>query len=324
MTTKPLLLTLVFLIAHGASAQCTFSDDFEDPGRWVQIGELVEITAGSVTYLEGAPDGEQRRVYRQIGATLNEDHMWTAEVDFNPLFIGNSPQGPVTGHNVLAVTAGDQEPLNDCPDIPCTGNPVGTQDGIMVVYRTTVPSEGPPCFRIIAKDDTTEIVSNCISGVNVDTWYYLTLERINDETAQLSVFTDPERSVHADSSPVILAIPQTLRGLTHAQHGNIARGDETQQLTGTLDNLCIEYPISASAEREITAGQVRIYPNPVRDVLYIEGLHLDDVTVMDLYGRVVLSTATRGQINVQHLEPGTYLLSIGNGHEQFYRRFVKQ
>lgn len=316
------ILITCTLSVWGLRAQCDISDDYENPGNWTQIGSQVEITAGSVTFLDGSPCGEQRRVYRDLGITLDPGHAWTVEVDFNVLFVGSTPTGPAVGHNIVALTAGTQEPLSDCPDVECTGNPQSTQDGIMVTYVTPNPPDGSMGFAIIATDDGKEESSERIPGNIVDTDYFITLERTGSDNATLSIFSDAARMTHVDGSPVSLALPPGLGGLTHVQHSNHARGTSERQLTGTVDNLCIMHPLTSTSE--VIPDDDLVYPNPVNRLLYFRGESPEKATLFHPTGHVAGTWELPNTIGVGHLPPGTYLLMTERDGEHRVQRIVKQ
>ncbi len=76
---------------------------------------------------------------------------------------------------------------------------------------------------------------------------------------------------------------------------------------------------------------IKIYPNPVRDIIFIENLDASVITrleILDLYGRVVFSKKIRGQIsstlNMENIGlPGIYLLKLKQGNKYFSYKIVK-
>lgn len=223
---------------------CDYYDNYNHTDGWTQVGTDVTIANGRVEYQDGSADGEQRRIYKSLGVSLDSNDTWTAEIDFTPASFGSYQGQPMAGHNLLALTAGTQEPLNDCPDTPCTGNPTGTQDGLMIVCGTYNPPDGSTFFLILARDGALELRSDRIFFNGLNTTYYLELERTGGTEVKLSVFSDAARTIPLPGSPVTLAIPGTITGLTTIQHTNHARGMEPRQLTGTVDNLCINWEIA--------------------------------------------------------------------------------
>ena len=67
-----------------------------------------------------------------------------------------------------------------------------------------------------------------------------------------------------------------------------------------------------------------IYPNPVRDVLYItanmQGAH---ITVVNMQGKLVLHCFEKRYIDVNQLNKGLYLLMIKQDGNTIYRKFIK-
>jgi hypothetical protein len=61
---------------------------------------------------------------------------------------------------------------------------------------------------------------------------------------------------------------------------------------------------------ELTSN-ISIYPNPVKDVLTIEGSYVS-IEIVDLFGKVVLSSGTQKVIDVSNLSNGVYLANIKN------------
>lgn len=73
-------------------------------------------------------------------------------------------------------------------------------------------------------------------------------------------------------------------------------------------------------------NQFSIYPNPVKDILYIKivekSISNSDYKVLDAAGRVVLSgvlSNDKNQVNVNSLEKGIYFLKIANKTEKFIK-----
>ena len=52
-----------------------------------------------------------------------------------------------------------------------------------------------------------------------------------------------------------------------------------------------------------------IYPNPVKELLTINGLY-KSVDILDIYGKIVLSSSAKQTINVSSLASGIYMLNI--------------
>jgi len=58
-----------------------------------------------------------------------------------------------------------------------------------------------------------------------------------------------------------------------------------------------------------TISNLLIYPNPIKDVLNIEGAYTS-VAIFDVFGKLVLSSEYTKSINVSSLADGIYMLNI--------------
>jgi len=92
-----------------------------------------------------------------------------------------------------------------------------------------------------------------------------------------------------------------------------------------------EQSIQLDLETRVTgpeAGKFLIYPNPVRDRLYMEGLSGPAlVRILSLLGQQLLSVRLQedqGEIELSALEPGIYLIVVETGDVILTRRFVKE
>ncbi len=81
---------------------------------------------------------------------------------------------------------------------------------------------------------------------------------------------------------------------------------------------------------EVSNTMINVYPNPVKNILYITGLLNSDiedktVSIVDVLGKTVLSTevnSTKFAINVSGFSKGIYFVKINNGIKTF--KFVKE
>jgi chitodextrinase len=77
---------------------------------------------------------------------------------------------------------------------------------------------------------------------------------------------------------------------------------------------------------EFATNSMKLYPNPVRDVLNIEtDAEIKSYQVFDLAGKVVLSSATSAdKINVSQLSSGVYVLVMETDRGRLMERFIKK
>ena len=69
---------------------------------------------------------------------------------------------------------------------------------------------------------------------------------------------------------------------------------------------------------------ISIYPNPVIDKLFIQGLsNPTKISVYNILGKLVLSKTTSSEINVDNLQNGIYILKIVDEQKEIVRKFIK-
>lgn len=234
-----LFLINILLISSVAYSQCDYFDDFSSPGDWTQVGSLVEVSGGALQYLDGAPDAVQRRVYKELDNPYTSDDCWEMTLEFLPEDVGTHSNGqPFTGHMIFSLTETDQDPIHDCPDDDCTGYPPGTQDIIGVSYSALNPPDGDLFYRIRVRNGTTQYLSDYISYSELGSLIYVELKK-SCSHLELNIYSDEEKQNPLGNGPVSLDIPD-LSDLNYIQHSNHSGGWYLRELTGTIDNVCIE------------------------------------------------------------------------------------
>ena len=89
--------------------------------------------------------------------------------------------------------------------------------------------------------------------------------------------------------------------------------------------------IFSSLESEQLASQVKVYPNPVMNQLWIEGLletSIEQIEIIDLHGRIVLSKNVESGIDelnldVDYLENGMYMINLYLPEGVQTKKFIK-
>ena len=68
---------------------------------------------------------------------------------------------------------------------------------------------------------------------------------------------------------------------------------------------------SATSNRQIPENEIRIYPNPIKDKLFIHGLqHRARIKIINACGMVCIDTESEQEIDVTDLPPGMYFVTI--------------
>ncbi|MFZ4564223.1 MAG: T9SS type A sorting domain-containing protein, partial [Bacteroidales bacterium] len=76
-----------------------------------------------------------------------------------------------------------------------------------------------------------------------------------------------------------------------------------------------------------TGADICLYPNPVSNMLFINGLMQDiNLSVIDMNGRVLIQQADERKVDVSHLSVGIYVIHImtKEGKNLFTGKFIKQ
>ena len=82
---------------------------------------------------------------------------------------------------------------------------------------------------------------------------------------------------------------------------------------------------------EKLAVTAKIYPNPVRDELHIDGLNpkvKTHISISSSYGKIVFQSRTNGTdtyvANVQRMRPGIYYITIKSDGDSMLLKFLKE
>ena len=75
-----------------------------------------------------------------------------------------------------------------------------------------------------------------------------------------------------------------------------------------------------SSVSSISSATVSVFPNPVEDIIYVDGIDKDaEIIVMDLAGKQLMQAKAR-QINVSSLQTGSYLLKVNDKIVKFLKK----
>jgi hypothetical protein len=93
-----------------------------------------------------------------------------------------------------------------------------------------------------------------------------------------------------------------------------------------IDNICLYGSSTASGIHHSTYEDgYQIYPNPAKEVVYINGINDFEVSILDCTGRLIRKNyITDRAINVSDLNQGIYAAQITKDGKSFTRKFVKK
>jgi len=183
--------------------------------------------------------------------------------------------------------------------------------------------------------DIAELISPCIDVINENTELSFSYHMFGNHIGELHVdlktdsgyindIIDPiygsqQSSQNDDFIEKVIDLSsytnQTVKVRFRAIRGNGWTGDIA------IDDIFIR-TIDASI-----SSVVKIYPNPINDIINIKTNSLDEITnysISNVFGQVFLSgTLTNNSINVAHLTSGTYLLTISNKYHTITKKIIK-
>lgn len=125
---------------------------------------------------------------------------------------------------------------------------------------------------------------------------------------------------------VLTLIPGTTGGISTVQV-IISAG-----FTERVDGFRVEYKVPSAISNEL-APQLRIYPNPVKDILNIDysarEVNTINLEILDISGKVVYEDSYASDIltqtlNLEKLDAGIYIIRIGNEEYNYAQKVIKQ
>ena len=84
-------------------------------------------------------------------------------------------------------------------------------------------------------------------------------------------------------------------------------------------------PTTSLSLNDQDVTNISMYPNPVVDKLFIQGLSdASKVSIYNVLGKLVVSTTTLKAIEVAHLQSGMYIVKILNQQKEIVKKFIKK
>ena len=108
-------------------------------------------------------------------------------------------------------------------------------------------------------------------------------------------------------------------------NGQLGDGTTTNSIVSPTKISCAALAIEKIL---LNNNSFSIYPNPVKDILYIQNTNnqnIDKIVITDLTGKNVLEQkGNNKQMNIQQLQQGMYLLKVFSGGKSSQSKFMKQ
>lgn len=314
-----LLLSAIVFSQFCLNAQCSEFYDFSSNNGWTQIGTDVSITNGKVNFTNGATCSSQKRIHKPIGVTLDSIDTWSIKLKLFVDSLGSHSGQPSTGIVVAGLTAGTKDAFSDCPDINCTGYPIGNQDGVMAIYGSPNPATGITYYYIKIKDGNQEFTSPFMNATILKSDLYIEMEKTINNTVVLNVYSDSLYTNHIPNSPVSLAYPATVTNLNILQLGNVTRGGSMRRFWGSIDDLCFNYSVTTSIlKTKSNKLDLKLFPNPTKGSLKISGINSGNLKIYDAIGNLILEKHNEFKLNLENLPKGVYFIQIVDSNNSLF------
>ncbi|MCT4589162.1 MAG: T9SS type A sorting domain-containing protein [Carboxylicivirga sp.] len=224
-------------------------------------------------------------------------------------------------------------------------------------FKQKMQSEDKP-YEVIRKDEIAHIVKdaasattgyvvfkadNAISSSHLKASSYPCIVVVKDEGANSIklAFADPAINMKAPSGLTGADIAKerlvqlTLNGRYQLADANekcriVSSGNSITVLEFTsIHGLSVEVQLvkdtSSGIDDEASLYNVHIYPNPVDDLLNFDAaLNVEQVSIVTLDGRRLITTQPVSPIKVGDLLPGVYLMQVKFADHDEYIRFIKK
>lgn len=164
--------------------------------------------------------------------------------------------------------------------------------------------------------------------------YYIVLERLNNNSCKLSIYTDATHQNHIAGSPQTISVNPNIKNISYTQHGGLVSGNSNRTVSATIDDLIICDNISSLSLNEAVKSNLFILsPNPViSDIIvftknnsFIEMLKVYDMTgkavKVKKYNQVI---SEKMGLNVEDLPNGIYYLDILHDGTSSMIKFIKE
>ena len=87
----------------------------------------------------------------------------------------------------------------------------------------------------------------------------------------------------------------------------------------------VSNPVTYLDTPQQQVGALALFPNPVREVLYVSSAsNLEQVVIMDMAGKVVMRPPPGNAFNVETLAQGMYILKAASGNQHLVAKFVRE
>ena len=213
------------------------------------------------------------------------------------------------------MTGTNRHPWRDNPTNPSIAGPVNNNHMLAVLISSTA-------VKILAKKDANTIFNSGFKtpfhiGANKD--YWIELKSINTNIIKMSVFND---SLFYDTLATEDFLIPSLAAFKYLYIAN-SNGNTSTNQSGYVDNYRVSQEKPTVIQNIESQSSVTVFPNPVKNILYIAAIKNPQYRILSIDGNVLLSGQSRS-IDIAELKAGSYIISILNEGHIVSELFIKE
>lgn len=94
---------------------------------------------------------------------------------------------------------------------------------------------------------------------------------------------------------------------------------------GALQHFAVATTVLAIDEAQKNSDQIKIYPNPAKNILHIEtpsSVKNFTVEISDMSGKLVLKSENQNEINISRISSGNYICTISFNGEKTSKKII--
>ena len=126
----------------------------------------------------------------------------------------------------------------------------------------------------------------------------------------------------------LIAVPNNNYSfLNWTENGVVVSSDSDYSFVVTGNRTLVANFVFYDSLEEDATNDINIYPNPVKDILYMEGVNFDKIEIFNVTGQLLLSQEPSNstvELNLRHLPSGIYLVKVYWNGGVVCHRLVKE
>lgn len=157
----------------------------------------------------------------------------------------------------------------------------------------------------------------------------------NGHIATANIYVSNDESSFSDATLISVGNTNDLQTITFDEKvGRYLKLEVLSNHPGNINASLAEFnvlgcpPLVTRNENNISLNEIVVYPSPTNGVVKIEGRSIDQIEILDISGRLILSQKEGVQngytFDISNQEPGIYFVNISSGGEKVSKKIVKK